>query len=170
MKERLKTKTINLLLIQLWKSRKYKNIYHWLSLNGGFYIFSYCFKIFSNCFIFKKLNALKKIYHHGNNYAFWWKAWKKHTQIRRGIYSRVGGIITHVPDLDFLSESVSHLVMWLFATPWTVALQAPHGILQARTLEKVTTAFSRRSSQPRDQTRISCIASGSFTIWAKSIA
>ena len=38
-----------------------------------------------------------------------------------------------------------------------------HGILQARILEWVTFPFSRRSSQPRDQTEVSCIAGRSFT-------
>ena len=38
-----------------------------------------------------------------------------------------------------------------------------HGILQARILEWVTISFSRGSSQPRDQTRISWIACGLFT-------
>ena len=32
-----------------------------------------------------------------------------------------------------------------------------HGILQARTLERVAIAFSRGSSQPRNRTRVSCI-------------
>ena len=32
-----------------------------------------------------------------------------------------------------------------------------HGILQARVLEWVAISFSRGSSQPRDQTRVSCI-------------
>ena len=41
-----------------------------------------------------------------------------------------------------------------------------HGILQARILEWVAIHFSRRSSQPRDQTHISCIAGIFFTIWA----
>ena len=38
-----------------------------------------------------------------------------------------------------------------------------HGILQARILEWVDVPFSRGSSQPRDQTQVSCIASGCFT-------
>ena len=38
-----------------------------------------------------------------------------------------------------------------------------HGILQARILEWVTYPFSRRSSQPRNQTRVSCIAGRFFT-------
>ena len=35
-----------------------------------------------------------------------------------------------------------------------------HGILQARILEWVAIPFSRRSSQPRDWTQVSCIAGG----------
>ena len=37
------------------------------------------------------------------------------------------------------------------------------GILQTRTLELVAFPFSRGFSQPRDQTRVSCIAGGFFT-------
>ena len=43
---------------------------------------------------------------------------------------------------------------------------AVHGILQARILEWVAFPFSRGSSQPRDQTQVSHIAGGFFTIWA----
>ena len=38
-----------------------------------------------------------------------------------------------------------------------------HGILQARILEWVAIPFSRGSSQPRDQTQVSCTAGGFFT-------
>ena len=41
-----------------------------------------------------------------------------------------------------------------------------HGILLARILEWVTVPFSRGSSQPRDQTQVSCIAGRFFTSWA----
>ena len=41
-----------------------------------------------------------------------------------------------------------------------------HGILQARILEWVAIPFSRGSSQPRDQTWVSCIAGRFFTNWA----
>ena len=41
-----------------------------------------------------------------------------------------------------------------------------HGIFQARALEWVAISFSRGSSQPRDRTLVSCIASRRFTIWA----
>ena len=38
-----------------------------------------------------------------------------------------------------------------------------HGILQATTLEWVAYSFSSRSSQPRDQTQVACIADRFFT-------
>ena len=38
-----------------------------------------------------------------------------------------------------------------------------HGILQARILEWIAVPFSRGSSQPRDQTQVSCIAGRFFT-------
>ena len=41
-----------------------------------------------------------------------------------------------------------------------------HGIFQARILEWVAISFSRRSSWPRDWTRVSCIVGRRFTIWA----
>ena len=41
-----------------------------------------------------------------------------------------------------------------------------HGILQARILERVAISFSRRSSQPRYWTWVSCIASRFLTVWA----
>ena len=55
----------------------------------------------------------------------------------------------------------------LFATPWTVACQAPLsvGILQTRKMEWVPKSSSRGSSQPRDRTTVSCIADRIFTIW-----
>ena len=41
-----------------------------------------------------------------------------------------------------------------------------HGIFQARVLEWVAIAFSRGSSQPRDQTLVSHIAGRCFNLWA----
>ena len=43
-----------------------------------------------------------------------------------------------------------------------------HGILHARILEWVAFHFSKGSSQPRDQTQVSCITGGFFTSWATS--
>ena len=41
-----------------------------------------------------------------------------------------------------------------------------HGIFQARVLEWVATSFSRRSSPPRNRTRVSRIVGRRFTVWA----
>ena len=41
-----------------------------------------------------------------------------------------------------------------------------HGILQARILEWVAISFSRGSSQPRDQTQVSCIRGRRFNLLA----
>ena len=40
-----------------------------------------------------------------------------------------------------------------------------HGIFQARILEWVAISFSRRSSQPRDQTQVSRTVGRHFTVW-----
>ena len=54
------------------------------------------------------------------------------------------------------------------AQSWlTLAYQAPPsiGFFQARILEWVAISFSRRSSRPRDWTRVSHIVGRRFTIW-----
>ena len=58
--------------------------------------------------------------------------------------------------------------VWLFVTLGTVPRQASsvHEILQARILEWVAIPFSRGSSWPRFQTRVSCVAARFFTVWA----
>ena len=43
-----------------------------------------------------------------------------------------------------------------------------HGISQARILEWAAISFSRGSSQPRDQTQVSCIGGRFFNLWATS--
>ena len=65
-------------------------------------------------------------------------------------------------DIISLSRALSLSRVWPFATPWTVACQAPlsMGILQ------VAMPSSRGSSQPRDRTQVSHIAGGFFAIWA----
>ena len=52
----------------------------------------------------------------------------------------------------------------LFVTPRTIACSSVHGIFQVRLLEWVAISFSKGSSQPRDQTRVSCTAGSLFTI------
>ena len=55
----------------------------------------------------------------------------------------------------------------LFVIPWTSPPgSSVHGILQARILEQGAIPFSRGSSRTRDQTQVTWIAGGLFTIWA----
>ena len=52
---------------------------------------------------------------------------------------------------------------------WNPPGSSVHGILQARILEWVAISSSKESSQPRDQTHVSCvscIAGRFFTQWA----
>ena len=51
-------------------------------------------------------------------------------------------------------------------TVCSLSVSSVHGILQARILEWVAVSFSRGSSQPRDQTRVSCIAGRRFILRA----
>ena len=55
----------------------------------------------------------------------------------------------------------------LFVIPWiSPPGSSVHGILQARVLVQGAIPFSRGSSRIRDQTQVSWIAGGFFTIWA----
>ena len=79
----------------------------------------------------------------------------------------------HLPSLgslwrDSFKVKVNSLsCVWLCdPTDCSLPGSSVRGILQARILEWVAVSFSRRSSQPRDQTRVSCIAGRCFTIWA----
>ena len=67
--------------------------------------------------------------------------WRQHVYLKNNIMC----VLSHV---------------WLFATLWTIAHQASliHGISQSRILEWVAISYSRGSSQPRDQTCVSCIS------------
>ena len=57
-------------------------------------------------------------------------------------------------------------VAWLCLTICGPMDYTEHGILQARILEWVAFPSSRRTSQPRDQIQVFCIAGGFFTSWA----
>ena len=61
---------------------------------------------------------------------------------------------------------LSHV--WLFATLWAVAYQAPlsMGILQVRILEWVAIASFRESFQPKDQTESPALQADAFTVAA----
>ena len=80
--------------------------------------------------------------------------------------TRVEGAICSGRTSYVCAQSLSHV--WFFATPWTIALQAPVSmrILQASILEWVAVPFSRGSSQSRDQTLVSHMAGRFLTIWA----
>ena len=71
-----------------------------------------------------------------------------------------------LPPTTQVWKSLSYF--WLFVTLWTVACQAPLSMEFSRQklLEWVAMPFSRASSQPRDQTQVSHIAGGFFTVWA----
>ena len=63
------------------------------------------------------------------------------------------------------------LIAQLYPTLWKPMDCSPprssiHRIIQARILELIAISFSRGSSQLRDQTQVSHIAGGFFTIWA----
>ena len=62
-----------------------------------------------------------------------------------------------------ICESRSVISNSLWPTDCSLPVSSVLGILQARILEWVAILFSRGSSQPRDRTRVSCIASGFFT-------
>ena len=76
------------------------------------------------------------------------------------------------PNFVFLTtqrvQVVSHSVVSNSLDPmdWSLPGSSVHGISQATLLEWVAIPFSRGSSQPRDQTQVSCIAGRFFTIWA----
>ena len=61
--------------------------------------------------------------------------------------------------LELLSFNSSLSGVWLFCDPMDYSLpgSSVHGISQARILEWVAISTSRGSSQPRDQTQVSCL-------------
>ena len=84
---------------------------------------------------------------------------------------RVKSVLIIVLVESFLSMLSYFSRVWLFATPWTVALQAPsvHEVSQARILERVAISTFRGSSPSKDWICVSCvfcIAGGFFTHWA----
>ena len=75
-------------------------------------------------------------------------------------------MITTLDNQTTQSECLKHIVVLVTQScptlwdPMECSLpgSSVHGILQARILKWVATLFSRVSSQPRDQTQVSCIA------------
>ena len=94
----------------------------------------------------------------------------------------ISSSVTHFSScLHSFPASASFPMSWLFASESEVTQSCPtlwdpmdsslpgfsiHGIFQAKILEWVAIYFCRRSSWPRDQTRVSCFAGRLFTILA----
>ena len=77
--------------------------------------------------------------------------------IEPGSY-HIAGRLDH---LSYQGVKVAQLCLTL----WDPMDYTVPGILQARKLEWVAFSFSRGSSQPEDQTQVSHIAGGFFTVW-----
>ena len=91
-------------------------------------------------------------------------------------------VVDHLPNQKFMGDKekcvyylkyVSSCHVWLFATrpppplpamDWSLPGSSVHGILQARIPERVAIPFSRGSFWSRDQTCVSCISGGFFTV------
>ena len=88
---------------------------------------------------------------------------------------------SHISLTHFISQNMPWEPIWvqrvnvkvaqLCPTLWdpmkcSQAVSSVRGILQARILEWVAIPFSRGSSQPQDQTRVSCFVGRLLTIWA----
>ena len=83
------------------------------------------------------------------------------------IYMCVYTIWNNINENKVKVKSLS--LVWLFATPWTVAYQAPLSMgfsKQEYWIEWIAISFSRRSSWPRDWTWVSRIVGTCFTVWA----
>ena len=65
---------------------------------------------------------------------------------------------------DWLKQASHHFIISFFSSPFLYTSGFPvHGISQARILEWAAISFSRGSSPPREQTRVSCIAGRFFS-------
>ena len=69
-------------------------------------------------------------------------------------------------EIEVLSEVTQSCLTLCGLVDCSLPGSSKHEILQARILEWVAISFSRGSSQPRDQTKVSCIAGRCFTLWA----
>ena len=76
------------------------------------------------------------------------------------------------PSIRVFSNELALRIRWPKYWSFSISLSSEYSglisfrILQARILEWVAIPFPRRSSWPRDQTQISCIAGRFSTIWA----
>jgi len=89
----------------------------------------------------------------------WAEALNRHFFQRR----HTDGYQTHEKMLNITIKEVKVKVTQLCLTLCDSMDYTVHGIPQARILEWVVIPFSRESSQPRDQTHVSCTEGGFFT-------
>ena len=92
-----------------------------------------------------------------DRWLLWWGLRVFHNQLRIFIF------LCLESKKVFVTQSLSDFCHPMECSPPDSSV---HGISQARILEWVTISFSKGSSQPRDQTWVSCIAGRFFTVWA----
>ena len=73
---------------------------------------------------------------------------------------------TYILNVVVVIYLLSHLLLFCDPIDCSPPGSSVHGISQARILEWVAISFSRRSSQPRDQTHVSCIGRWALYHWA----
>ena len=111
---------------------------------------SWCLSWFGNHLLKNRLKVLKN----------------HHYQVQVGLVRtliQTGRLQKHISAI--MGKKVKSLSrVQLFATPWTIAYQAPPsmGFSQARVLECVAVSFSRESSRPRDPPGVSSIIGRCF--------
>ena len=105
----------------------------------------------------------------------WWNYWRNmppNVLIKKELSRDPSSLYNHVGNWHFRTHGMS---IGLLVTQSCPTLSDPmvcsppgssvHGIFQARILKWVAISFSRRSSRPRDWTRISCTVGRFFTNW-----
>ena len=96
----------------------------------------------------------------------WPKQLYTHTRDRFSFFPQINGILFLVLKCVLVTQPCLALCNPKDCSPPGSSV---HEILQTRILLWVAISFSRGSSQPRDQTRVSSTASRFFTIWAKVV-
>ena len=89
--------------------------------------------------------------------------------VKKQSFSDISKLVKKIMLQSILLDPLLVLITQLYLTlcdPIDCSLpgSSAHGISQARILEWVAIPFSRESSQARDKTQVSCIASSFFTI------
>ena len=95
-----------------------------------------------------------------------WVCWVYRVSGTRVLYFKLYSIVLLCVCACMHAQLLSYVQ--LFVTPMDCRPPgfSVHGILQAGILEWIVILFSRKSSWPRGQTWVSCIAGRLFTVWA----